>query len=414
MKHILLVGQTFSGFEETIVEMGHKFTILKDTKNKKLPGDDQKSVFWCDFSNIDVVTAKAKEINKNHKIDCAITAYERYIETTARINQSLHTPGLSPESAKLCTDKALMRQAFLESPEDISPNFSQIRTLDDAKKFAEKYGFPLILKPANLAKSLLVLKCENMEELIANFEKMSSSINEVYQKYAPDNDQKIIIEEFLEGPIFSVDAFIDISGDVQVLESVVDYKTGYDMGFDDNFHYSRTLPSKLPPSEIENIRRVAGLGCQALKMTASAAHIEIILTQKGPKIVEIGARNGGYRDRMHNFANGIELSKNLIRTILGEKIDITPIRHDPCATIELFPKKLGLFEKVKNLETLKNLPSLKYLRIIPKAGDKVGKSGDGFKAAAIIILHNSNQEIFEKDLKFIENEISIITKKEAA
>lgn len=414
MKHILLVGQTFSGFEEAILKMGYKFTILKDIKNKKLPEDDQKSVFWCDFSNIDKVIAKAKEINENNRIDGSVTAYERYIEATAQINQSLQIPGLSPESAKLCTDKSLMRKAFLDYSDKISPNFSTIKTFENAKKFAEKYGFPLILKPANLAKSLLVLKCENMSELITNFEKIKNSINEVYQKYAPNNEQKIIIEEFLEGPIFSVDAFIDTHGNVEVLESVVDYRTGYDMGFDDNFHYSRTLPSKLSSNQVESIRQVAKLGCQALKMKASAAHVEVILTKKGPKIVEIGARNGGYRDRMHNLSNGIELSKNLIRTILGEEINITPTRHDHCATIELFPKEFGFFDAVRNLERLKKLPSLKYLRIIPHPNDKIGKAGDGFKASAIIILHNSDVEIFKKDLRFVENEVEITTKKEDA
>ena len=54
----------------------------------------------------------------------------------------------------------------------------------------------------------------------------------IYKKYAANRKPKMIIEEFMEGSVHSVDAFVDSNGTPHVLESIVDYQTGYDMGFD--------------------------------------------------------------------------------------------------------------------------------------------------------------------------------------
>ena len=65
----------------------------------------------------------------------------------------------------------------------------------------------------------------------------------------PIENQKFLLE-YIKGSIHSVDAFVDSDGSPQVLEQVVDYETGFDVGYDDNFHYSRILPSRLSFEQI--------------------------------------------------------------------------------------------------------------------------------------------------------------------
>jgi len=405
MSHtFLIVGKSFSSLKESIEDRGDSWLLLKDSKSLKARNEN---TVIADFGNEDAVFDAIRNITQ--KIDGVISIYENYILIASKIASKLNLPGLSTESAKACTDKELMRASFLKSNETISPNFAVISTENEALAFAAENAYPLIIKPANLAKSLLVLKCGTEKELINNLIVMKNQIDEVYKKYAPHQKPKIIIEEFLEGTIHSVDAFVESDGTPKVLSQIVDYKTGYDIGYDDNFHYSRVLPSKLSLEDQKNLIHVAQLGCKALGMKSTAAHIEIIMTASGPRIVEIGARNGGYRERMHKLANGIDVLDIQLDLKLGRRVEISVRKQEPCAVLELFPKKSGIFTDIKNRDKLLKLPSLTYFKVKQNFGEYVGKAGDGYKMCVIIILHNSNTKQFDQDIDFINRNVSIIT-----
>jgi hypothetical protein len=213
----------------------------------------------------------------------------------------------------------------------------------------------------------------------------------------------------MTGSIHSVDAFIDSNGKPHILEQIVDYQTGYDIGFEDNFHYSRLLPSKLSPEEQIALRDVAAMGTTALGMKNSPAHIEIIMTPDGPQIVEIGARNGGYRERMHDLANGIDIVAAALDISTGKQPDIQATHEDNCAVLELFPKIPGHYIGLTEEESLRGLPSLNYLGIKAKTGQLVGKAADGHKMCAVIILHHPDSAQFLADLNFINNQVSVQT-----
>lgn len=409
MHTILIVGNSFSGLTSYLKSRGYNYVVLKDKSKAKNLSKNLKNRILCDFSSIDAIKQAIDEAVKKYSIDAVMTVYENYVVSAAMIADYLNLPGLPISAAEACTDKYLMRGLFAKSPQKISPDYDEINSLDDALAFAADHAYPLILKPANLAKSLLVTKNNNQDELIHNYNKMQASIAGIYKKYAPLRSPKIIIEEFMTGPIHSVDAFVDQEGTPHVLEQVVDYQTGYDIGFDDNFHYSRLLPSKLSSADINAIRQTAAAGCRALGMKSSPAHIEIIRTSQGPRIVEIGARNGGYRERMHGIANDIDIPGNAILVALGQKPSIKANRNEPCAVLELFPKKPGTFTGINHAEELQQLPSLQYYALKQPLGHYVGSSSDGYKMCAIIMLHHTDTAQFASDLAYVNDHVYAMT-----
>lgn len=408
MAHILIVGQNISNFTEYLNTHNHTYTFLQDQVKvtPATPVNDGRVI--ADFSSNEALFQAVDQLEI--KPDAVIAIYENYVLYAALIADHLNLPGLPLESAYACTDKYLMRSLFAKAPEKISPDFAIVESEEDLKAFASAHKFPLILKPANLAKSLLVTKNTTPEELLNNYRKSIELIHDVYHKYAPNRKPKLIIEEFLEGSIHSVDAYVDSDGTPFVLEQVVDYQTGYDIGFDDNFHYSRILPSKLSQEDQTALRQAARVGIEALGMKNSPAHVEVILTKNGPRIVEIGARNGGYRNRMHWLANGIDITGNALRVALGLKPEIQATKNDPCAVLELFAKNAGVITEITNEETLKALPSLTYYSRKKDNGEYMGKAADGYKTAAIIMLHNSDVEQFNRDLSFVNESVSVETK----
>lgn len=408
MSHLLIVGKKFSSLTAYLEEHGHTYTLLQDRSATKFPDKKFKHRIVAPFDSKEALLSAAETIKQ--PVDGVLTVYENYILPAAWIAKHLGVPGLPVAAAEACTDKYLMRSLFAKAPEKISPGFEQVKSEDDVRKFAETHEFPLILKPTNLAKSLLVTKSSSLDELLANYRRSVELLQTTYRKYAPNRQPKMIIEEFLEGSIHSVDAFTDSTGTPQVLEQVVDYQTGYDIGYDDNFHYSRLLPSKLSPEDQAALRHCAEVGVRALGMRNSPAHVEIIMTKDGPRIVEIGARNGGYRERMHALANGLDILSAAIEVAQGHAPYITATKNESCAVLELFPKTPGIYQEVANLETLQTLPSLAYLSIKAKEGSFIGKAADGYKMAAVVILHHANPAQFNQDLAFVNQEVYIASK----
>lgn len=402
MAHVLIVGKSFSGLKQFLSANNHTYTVLQDELGTKFPDKKLKNRVVCSFRDRTSYLSAARNIHRHTPIDATIVTYEGYVVPNAIIAAELQLPGMSEDAAIACTDKEVMRSRFALSPEKISPDFNVIDSREGLTHFANTHSFPLILKPANLAKSLLVTKNDSLDELVANYDKARQLAETTYKKYAPNNTPKFIVEEFLEGSIHSVDAFVDIHGEPHVLEQVVDYQTGHDIGFDDNFHYSRLLPSRLSSENIQAIRHTAKIGCQLLGMTSSPAHVEIILTKSGPRIVEIGARNGGYRERMHWLANGIDITANAIALSLNRPLDLVPKKNDSVGVFELFPKAPGIFQGLEDEEQLRKLPSFNYLSIKAKTNTFVGKAGDGYKMCAVTILHNSNVAQFNRDVNSME------------
>lgn len=407
--HILIIGKAFSGIKQYLLRHGYSYTLLQDAATTKYPEKRFRNRVVCDFSSTENMLRIVDEIHQQKPINGIITTYENYVFSASQIARHLDLPGMSEEAALACTDKELMRSLFAKAPEKISPDFQVVTNQDDLIAFANNHSFPLILKPANLAKSLLVTKNHDLAELLHNYDRATDLLATTYQKYAPNRTPKLIVEEFLEGPIFSVDAFVDKNGEPHVLENVVDYQTGYDIGFDDNFHYSRILPSKLPQRDIDAIRHTAAVGCRALGMTSSPAHIEIILTQGGPRIVEIGARNGGYRERMHRLANDINIIGSSLALSLDKPLDLTSRKNDCVGVFELFPKSPGNFQSIMNEERLRALPSFNYLSIKASPDQFVGKASDGYKACAIVILTHRDTAQFAVDVSFLSDHCQVVT-----
>jgi len=407
---ILIVGNSYHTLRDYLEEHDYDYVTLKDVRLTKFPDKKLRHREVADFSDRQELFKAVDRVHEQYSFDGVMVVYESYVFVAAEIAAYLGVPAMPLEAARACTDKFLMRQKFAQAPIKISPDFALVESEEGIRDFATKFGFPLILKPAHLAKSLLVTKNHSLEELLRNYERTTKNIDAVYAKYAPRVAPRLVIEEFLEGPVHSVDAFVDSSGTPHVLDGVVDYQTGYDIGYDDNFHYSRLLPSKLNREDVEKIREVAAVGCRALGMKNSPAHVEIIRTKDGPRIVEIGARNGGYRERMYGLANGLNITGNAVRTALGEPLDIRSTRNEPVAVLELFPKKPGVFDHLANEDKLRALPSLEYLRVKATPGNFVGKSSDGYKMCAVVVLHSPDRAQFEQDLAFVNNHVAVITR----
>ena len=77
---------------------------------------------------------------------------------------------------------------------------------------------------------------------------------------------------------------------------------------------------------------------------------------------------------------------------------------------ELFPKQPGIFEGLRHEDTLKSLPSFYYLSQKVEVGEFAGKSSDGFKMCAVVILHHADAAQFARDKAFLDTKVEVRTR----
>jgi len=366
-----------------VQQLGYGLGVFHD-KNLKLHNDDLfDSIVPIDFSNPDKLIAQLEASGSISAVGLICT-YERYVKAAAIISNALSLRGNSIRSSELCTDKLLMREAFMQADPSITPRFARVTSETELLAYADTAPYPLYLKPASLVKSLLIARCVDRNDLLHNYRYIRDHITETYQKYhVYDHEPHILVEEAIVGKGCSVAAFIDEQGVPHFCPGIVQITTAQEQGISDNYLYKRVLPATLDPVLESRILAVAAIGITALGMRSTPAHVELIYdTSNNVKIVEIGARIGGYRPRMYELCYGIDMIEQEIALATGSTLHLEGSQQALTGVFELFPTSTGSFKGISNATDTQEFT---YFAPKAKPGQVVGPAKYGYKAAGIII-----------------------------
>lgn len=345
-----------------------------------------------------------------------ISRGEASMQYLARLSDACLDWGLplpSSKSLAIASDKKLMRRAFLEGCPELTPRFLEITQVNNAvlHDIKDQLGYPIIIKPANLASSLLIQRCNTPEELTRALTKTLQEVSDIYRESGRHETPAVIVEQMLDGALYSVDAYISQSGDIWYCPPV-SYVTGHTIGVDDFFLYRRNAPAHLPldGNDWLSCQHAIRRGVKAMGLRATTVHVELCLTEEGWKIIEIGARPGRYRIEMYRYAYGIEHSDNDIRVRLG----LEPVINDDivayCASYSVYPATEGILENISGFDRLQGLRSLMYLRRIVASGETVRYAKNGGRAIAEVILAHENPSQFRRDAEWFEKDVKAIVK----
>ena len=190
--------------------------------------------------------------------------------------KELGLPGHNIETAIKATDKLQMLLAFQEHGV-AHPEFHLV-TKDKIATFNEPISYPAISKPVDGSGSRGIFFIEDNS-------KLREALN--YSSEASRSGD-VLIEEYMNGPEVSVEVLV-VNGIPNVLQ-ITDKITSGPPYF---FETGHSQPSALP-LEIKNlISNLAKKACLSVGIQNSPAHVEIKVTENGPKMVELGARLGG-------------------------------------------------------------------------------------------------------------------------
>lgn len=374
-------------------------------------GDAQKAdqLIACDFSSVKSIRDSVLPIEHDLlAITCRWEGMMGKFKAIIPHVPYLRTP--TESSITWSTDKLEMRRALRQYDKAISPKYTLVTgySQKDLEKIKKQIGFPLVVKPTGLAQSLLVSICFHQEELEKSLKRSLKAVAKVYKERNSDEKPRILVEQFIEGTMYSIDAYVNARGSISFCP-LVHVKTGRDIGFDDFFGYRQMTPTTLSKESIKEAHAVAVKSIRALGLRNTSAHIELIRSDAGWKVVELGARLGGFRHELYNLTFGIDHALNDILTRIPEKPIIPGRKKGYAAAMKFFPLKEGVLVSLKGLKRAQQLESFRSITVNKKIGDLCLYAKNGGLSVFNIILFNKDRSELLADIRRLEQAVEMIT-----
>ncbi len=391
-----------------------RIAVIRDSRRRSARAGKKNEAIdielSCDLSDSEKVAETLLPFHDEIKAvtcrgDAHIDAFKKVIPNVPY----LRTP--TSESLDWSIDKIKMRKRFASHKRSITPKFMVVR---DAKKktiaeIAKKIKFPLIIKPSGLFMSMLVTKCYHEEELEKELKKVLRKAKKVYADNGKNETPQILVEEFIEGEMYSVDAYITARGRIYFCP-LVHVTTGKQIGRDDFYSYKALTPTTLRKPAIEQAEAVAKSAIKALGLRSSTAHIELMRTDSGWKVVEVGPRIGGFRHDLYKLAFGIDHGANDIRIRVPEQPVVSKKKLGYACAMKFYPEKEGLLTQLKGIKKIQEFKSVKKVKQNKKIGDKCLFAKHGGVSVVNVILFNKERSKLLADVRRIEKSLTIVTK----
>ncbi|HUC20148.1 MAG TPA: ATP-grasp domain-containing protein, partial [Candidatus Polarisedimenticolaceae bacterium] len=241
-----------------------------------------------------------------------------------------YVPTPSESSLLWSTEKHLMRDRLRSYDSSLVPQYCYLTESNPAiiKDIVRKQSFPMIVKPNGLACSLLVVRCNNEAELTRCLNQTFQVINDIYSRDLGRGTPSVLVEEMIQGDMYSTDAYVNADGKVYCLP-LVKVITAESLGLPGFYSYRHIIPTGLPKAEIEAAQAASVSAIRALNLSSTTAHIELFHSPEGWKIIELGPRIGGYREGLYRESYGIDHYYNDLAVKVGLEPDIPeePIGH---------------------------------------------------------------------------------------
>jgi biotin carboxylase len=306
-----------------------------------------------------------------------------------------------------------MRRRFNAYDKRITPKYKVVSDATQKTRTAieKKVGFPLVIKPSGLAQSLLVTICYHQEELEKELKKTFRKIRSLHKNYKDKHEEpKILVEEFMDGNMYSIDGYVNSRGKIYFCP-VVEITTGQSVGFDDFFGYKQITPTHLSRKSIQDAEMVTKKGVHALGLKSSSFHAELMKTEKGWKIIEIGPRVGGFRDDMYQLSYGFSHTENDLLIRVPQKPVIHKKNKGYTAVMKFFAKNEGKITTLTGVKKAQELKSFHNISVNKKIGDMARFAKNGGKSVFNITLFNKDRAKLLADIRRLEKMVKIETKR---
>jgi formate-dependent phosphoribosylglycinamide formyltransferase (GAR transformylase) len=304
----------------------------------------------------------------------------------AEVRSFFGVEGTGPRVAELFRDKSQMKAALAKAGLPVARN-AILRSLHDAKAFAERVGFPLVLKPVQGMGAKSTFRIRNMGQLLSTANSLGVG-----------HGHETLAEEFLRGREFSFET-ITVGGDVK-LHSISHYlPTCLEAIENPWIQWCCLLPRDVSGREYDGARRLGWGAIEALGLRDGMTHMEWFQRPDGSLAIgEIAQRPPGANiSLMTGLAHDFDPYRAWARAVIDGVFEAKTERKYAVGSAFLRGMGRGRVAQVTGIrETHEAIGKYIVEAKLPTLGAMKNESyeGDGY-----VVVRDPDTEVVKKALK---------------
>jgi D-alanine-D-alanine ligase-like ATP-grasp enzyme len=345
--HIVFVEPRFPAnqkqFIRALAEIGATVTAIGEGSKDSL--DDELKRWLTHYEEVGSVCDEAavlralRFVQSRAHVDRLEATVEAHIMPIARVREAAGIPGTSVRTAFLCRDKPSMKEVLREGGVPCAQSIGA-STAAEVHAFAERVGFPLILKPRDGAGASGATRVDTTAELDAALAAFGAA-------------RSVAVEEFIEGHEGFYDT-LAIDGAV-----AHDFVTHYYPNVLEAMRTRWISPQFVATNRVESaeayetLRELGAKVIRLLGIETSATHMEWFYGPKGLKFSEIGCRPPGVRAwDLYNVGNDLDLYREWALAVSVGKTAQVASRRYAAGIIAIRPDHDGQIAGYEGMEAV--------------------------------------------------------------
>jgi biotin carboxylase len=399
LKTIIFIGTNKSGSSREAIKAAERlgyFTVVFTNNEKQLEQrkeyTDVHEMIFVNTNNLSEMKDEIKKLQlKGKDIKTIVSFIDSNVHSASVLCDEFCKNDISSEAISKMENKEATR--FFLSEQPYTPKFFIITKGKPIpfKTIGKSLTFPVMVKSAKSTGSKDVLFVETKDKLEKQVEKLQ----------AKNPDETIIIEEYVDGSQYLVEALIYnnkimIAGIIE--QEITQGKRFIITGYG--------VLAEVPNHIKAGIEEVLQSIISQLGINNGALHLELRRTKGGWKLIEINPRiSGGAMNEMILAAFGFNLVEETLKLYLGESPSLIPKCTNYVFTQHVIVSEKGILEKVTGKRKAMRSPGVVKVFVKPKKGTKLTPPLSMGHRYAYVIATGASMEEAKKLAKSAANEI---------
>ena len=355
-------------------------------------------ILLYNYSNKEDLKEKVWELNKEFEVVFIYTPLGLLINTVNELKVALWYA--VSDHPNIFRDKYLQRCLIQEHNESLGIKFLEWMPEElNIEEIEEKIWYPFIIKPVDGVQSAWVAKVNEREDFLKYLESYNN-LHDVLKDNGIDN-KMLIVEEFIDGNLYSIDYFISSEWDITISKPLK-VRLWIDIDVNDYCNIARIASEKTEwEFKGKKVKTFINSTVKATGIRNTFVHHEFKINTKGElKTIELNGRIWGWRLEVMKAAYDINLYEFIVKS------DLKPLKlKTNNIAINIYATKKWLFKGFNN-KLLATIKKRKTVYCVDKEESYVWKeiwlTKDGFKKVWIIKMESNSYNSIRKDYLYIK------------
>lgn len=407
MKNVLLLLPTETYRAEAFVQAANKLDlrlVVASQKRQAMSNQMKNRTLVVSMSDPALGANQIEAASKLSPIDAIVSVDDGGLKTASVASARLGLKHVSSSSVVLAQNKIAMRQALAKASLR-QPRSAILHSGDQVDEIVSHLGgFPVVTKPASLSGSIGVIRANSQDQLSLAIQ----TTREIQQIHGCPTDADIIIEEYIPGEEYAIDAVI--SNDKMVVTTIFE-KPQPLVGP----YFAETIyvtPTQLGPQQSRYALDCVDQARKALGIDTGPIHCEIRIDPSNTiYIIEIAARSiGGRCSKAIPLRNQLTLEEIILMEATGMKMPEIALENQASGVFMIPVPRAGVIRTINGIEAAKRVPWITDVDISVTINTEVAPIPYDSKYIGFIFAKAPTSKLvttaLEKAHKLIELEIS--------